>query len=1330
LPFLVNRAIFTSIFRRVSQRFRKNRVHQQEVGCKTLKYYVIAITMISLCSQVSLNQQAQIKETRRVLVINGAGLSAPSVELVMREIRLGLEENSAFRIEYYAENLESALLPGETSQDTVRNWFIFKYRDRKPDVIIAVGPDSIRFMAASHQEFAPGTPIVFCCSAEEQADFPKLDNQFTGTWFKRDPPKTVEAALRLKPETQQIVVVGGVAPFDRHLEAAVRQSLQDYNANLQVTYLTDLDIATLLERVKHLPKNSIILFTSMLEDSAGRYFDANPSTVQILSAAANAPIFTMTQTLVGQGSVGGFVVAYSGQGRIAAGIVNRIFSGEQPQEIQIANSPGIFMFDWRAIQRWGFKESNLPPGSVVLYRQPTVWQIYKRYIAGFVLLCFIETLLIFGLLWQRARRRMVEKSLLERLTFESLSSELSTTFINLPEEHVGSNLEKSLGRIAEFFNLGRITLFEISPTGMEFTKAASWIDEGTPPSPEIIGKSRFPWWTSHALRGEVLLIPDTNDLPQVASFEKEYFQEAGIISAASVPLAIVGKTIGAMVLISIKRRVSWNEEMVRQLRVFAEIFSNALERKRITKALVASEDFKSAILASLDTQIAVLNKDGIIIDVNDSWTRSEGQLGFATEATSIGTDYLDVLRRMESAYTEAQEVFGCIQRVMSGLVPFARCEYRSRSSGHPHWIALNVTPLQTAEGGAVIAYKDITNLKNVEARYGELIETVPAIVWRGHPHAFNPTFISRRVEDTLGYSVASWVNQPDFWKDHVHPDDRDWAVAFTRKANQEEGKHDFEHRMIAADGRTVWLHSIVNVIFENGRPSELMGVLVDITDRKRTEETLLRKDAELAEAQRLANVGSWCWEPKTDTVNWSEELYRIAGLDPRLPAVSYKEHSKIYTPESWDRLRLAVEEALRSGTPYELDLEMVRTDGTTRWVIARGEAQPGATGRIEQLRGTVQDITARKQVEQILRESEQRFRLVANTAPVMIWMSGTDKRCTYFNKPWLDFTGRTLEAELGNGWEEGVHPDDLQGCLHIYTQAFDLREEFTMEYRLLRHDGEYRWVEDRGVPRFNPDRSFAGYIGSCYDITERRQASETLATFSGKLIQAQEEERRRIARELHDDINQRLALLAVELQNLKRMSSDSPAEVHDLIEELFNGASELSTDVQSLSHELHSSKLEYLGIVAAMKSFCHEFAAQHGVEIDFGHNNVPVDLPGDVSLCLFRVLQESLRNAQKYSGERFFEVRLLGVDSEIHLSVQDSGVGFDPANEAIVNRGLGLISMRERVSLVKGSISIESKQMGGTEIMIRVPLARDIRPGPKKWVEGRGEYGLSADIAG
>jgi len=196
-----------------------------------------------------------------------------------------------------------------------------------------------------------------------------------------------------------------------------------------------------------------------------------------------------------------------------------------------------------------------------------------------------------------------------------------------------------------------------------------------------------------------------------------------------------------------------------------------------------------------------------------------------------------------------------------------------------------------------------------------------------------------------------------------------------------------------------------------------------------------------------------------------------------------------------------------------------------------------ARGTIIAVSSIARDITERKRAEAALRESEERFRLVANTAPVMIWMSGIDNLCTYFNEGWLEFTGRSLEEEMGNGWAKGVHPDDLRLCVDTYTKAFDQGERYDIEYRLRRRDGEYRWILATGVSRFSVDNSFAGYIGSAIDVTEHKLAEVALSTVGQKLIEAHEEERTRIARELHDDISQRLALLSGQLAGLNRARS-------------------------------------------------------------------------------------------------------------------------------------------------------------------------------------------------
>jgi len=202
-------------------------------------------------------------------------------------------------------------------------------------------------------------------------------------------------------------------------------------------------------------------------------------------------------------------------------------------------------------------------------------------------------------------------------------------------------------------------------------------------------------------------------------------------------------------------------------------------------------------------------------------------------------------------------------------------------------------------------------------------------------------------------------------------------------------------------------------------------------------------------------------------------------------------------------------------------------------------------------------------------------------------------------------------------------------------------------------------------------------------------------------VHIQEEERKRIARDLHDDINQRLALLAVQVEQLKEETPDrgNKSRLSDIWKQIF----EVSTEIQSISHQLHSKQLEYIGIVAAMRSFCTEFSSRQKVRVDFLHVDVRQAIPQEISLCLFRILQEALSNAAKYSGVKHFHVKLECQASELRLSISDAGIGFD--SQAATQAGLGLLSMRERVRLVNGNIAINSKPMGGTTIQVRVPLA-------------------------
>jgi len=823
---------------------------------------------------IDLSATAQLKQIRRVLIINDLGIvSSPGFAEIDQAILSALQK-SPYQIELYDESLQLTFFPDEDSQREFRETTIRKYSRRKPDLIIAAGSQSLKFIAESHEAFIRETPIIFCELLGEIPDRSNSGLHITGVMSRLQPEQTLKAALHLLPGTKHVVVVGGMGKFDEVWERVAKQAFQKYETKLEFTYLTDLTMPLLLERLRHLPANTIVYHTSIAQDAEGERFIGSAQSVPLVASAANSPVFVMDDVDLRAGTVGGNLVNWADAGRVAGEMGVRVLNGQRPEDIPIEISKNAYMFDWRALKRWQLKESDLPDGSIVLNRQPTFWEANWRYVIAVLIVLLAQTTAIFGLLWQRAWRRKAQT----------------------------------------------------------------------------------------------------------------------------------------------------------ELRKSEEKFSKAFQRSPLAFTLASLVDYR-------------------FIEVNDTFQRYTGW--------------------------ERDEVVGR-------------------------------TPL----------------------------------------------------------GINFWV-------------DTSQRSTFLAQLRNEGSVRRME-------------------IFFHTKDGQVRAGLV------------------------------------------SSELIEL------------------------------------NGEPCALSL--------------------------------IADITEAKRAELARRESEERFRLVANAAPVMIWMSGPDKLYSYFNQPWLEFTGRTLEEERGNGWADGVHRDDLDHCWKTYTESFEKRKAFETQYRLRRHDREYRWMSNIGVPRFNTNGSFAGYIGACIDVTDRKLAEEALASVGRKLIEAHEEERTWIARELHDDINQRIALISVELQQWDQHLYDSEANGHEFVQAICERLVDLGKDVQSLSHRLHSSKLDLLGLVAVATSFCREFAAQHKVEIDFSHKDVPGRLPKEISLSLYRVLQEALQNAVKHSGVRHFTVELHGGPGEIQMKVADRGLGFVP-KDFVNSPGLGLISMRERLQMVNGDLSIRSEPGSGTTIIACVPFS-------------------------
>ncbi len=359
---------------------------------------------------------------------------------------------------------------------------------------------------------------------------------------------------------------------------------------------------------------------------------------------------------------------------------------------------------------------------------------------------------------------------------------------------------------------------------------------------------------------------------------------------------------------------------------------------------------------------------------------------------------------------------------------------------------------------------------------------------------------------------------------------------------------------------------------------------------------------------------------------------------------------------------------------------------------------------------------------QIHREQERWFRTVANETPAYLWMwSATDG--SFINKPFAQFLG-THEGRFEWNWAKGyVHPDDAEWSRARFLECRARGTEYVAEYRIRRFDGEYRWVISRGLPRFSAEREFLGFAGSVLDITDRKQAEERLSTtnaalaeeleertrtekeiraLSARLIDAQEEERARLARELHDDLSQQIAALSIATSNLKTDIPKELASARAQSDRLQQNLAGLSEAIRRLSHELHPAVLEHAGLAAALRAYCSEFSALTGVRVRLEVEGSFGGVPSAVSLCVYRIVQEALQNVAKHAQVAEASVQLRRSPETLSLIIADRGAGIAPDRTGAA-AGLGLVSIKERTRLVRGTVQIQSDPDEGTTITLSIP---------------------------
>jgi PAS domain S-box-containing protein len=578
-----------------------------------------------------------------------------------------------------------------------------------------------------------------------------------------------------------------------------------------------------------------------------------------------------------------------------------------------------------------------------------------------------------------------------------------------------------------------------------------------------------------------------------------------------------------------------------------------------------------------------------------------------------------------------------------------------------------------------------------------------ATAFRASPHAMTITSlrdgrfvdVNASFERQSGYSrdeiLGKTVPEIGLWADSA-----DFAGIMADSLKRQKVT-DRQARLRTKSGRIVNALYSVEVIHINGEPCALSAG-EDVTERLEMERALRESEAKFRLVADTVASAIWLLQDN-HFVYFNEAFERLSGYS-REEILSMNPFDLVH-PDFRDESLARAQARLRGEhVPSRYQFAICTKSGKTRWLDYSG-ALTEFNGKPAILASAL-DITATKRAEQELKGHAMYMDALISNIPLGIVIKDQEQRVRFCNSAFERMFLFTQAEIQGKNLDHVIAPHDHQEAA-LLSQAVQAGGAVHTTARRRRKDGTLIDVELYGVKVYSGD-AFVGAFAIYQDITERKKSEEKLAALRSRLARAQEEERARIARDLHDDTGQRLALLSIDLEQLKQASIELKSSLTQQLESLVQAASEITSDVHNVSRRLHPSQVELLGLQAALSNFCKDFAARNGMQIEFVNDGVQQKPKPDVSLCLFRVAQEAIRNVQKHSGARRARVHLDEISGSLRLRISDPGSGFD-AESPDLPQGLGLLSMQERLHTLGGELFIHSRPGAGTCIEACIPLS-------------------------